>query len=353
MGGNAHMKKIGVLTGGGDCPGLNAAIRAVVRRANNFGYTVLGIKKGWRGMLELEATELLLESVSGILHKGGTILGSSRTNPYKSKKDTEMVKRNFANLGLDALVAIGGEDTLGVAAKLAEDGAPVVGVPKTIDYDLCGTEATIGFDTAVNIATEAIDRLHSTAESHDRVMVVEVMGRHAGWLAIRSGLAGGADLILIPEVPVKMSDIVMSIVKRHNRGKNFSICVVSEGAKVEFDDTGTGKEVVKTNEKDEFGHVMLGGIGLVLADRLRKATGFDARMTALGHVQRGGTPSAYDRYLATHLGIVAVDLIKQGKFGRMAAVVDGKIADTELKNVLGQVRLVPKREYEVAEVFFG
>ena len=263
------------------------------------------------------------------------------------------MRNHFANLGLDALVAIGGEDTLGVAAKLAQNGYPAVGVPKTIDYDLCGTEETIGFDTAVNTATEAIDRLHSTAESHDRIMVVEVMGRHAGWLAIRSGLAGGADFILIPEIPVKMSDIVMSIVKRHNRGKNYSICVVSEGAKVEFDDAGTDKEILKTNEKDEFGHVMLGGIGFVLADRLKKATGFDARTTALGHVQRGGTPTAYDRYLATHLGVLAVDLIEQGKFGRMAAVVNGKITDNALEDVLDNVRLVPREEYEIAEVFFG
>lgn len=347
------MKRIGVLTGGGDCPGLNAAIRAVVRKARQLDYEVLGLRRGWRGLLEKDFINLNLDTVSGILPKGGTILGTSRTNPYKSDADIATAHQNFRELGLKALVAIGGEDTLGVAAKLTQDGFPVVGIPKTIDRDIWGTDITIGFDTAVNIATDAIDRLHSTAESHDRVMIVEIMGRHAGWLAMRAGLAGGADLILIPEVPTTLAAITDTIVKRHKRGKNFSIVVVSEGAKVSYGEGGDQNEVLKSHETDEFGHVMLGGVANTLAAQLKKSTHFDTRVTTLGHVQRGGSPTAYDRFLASHFGVLSVELIDQGKFGRLAALVDGRFTDVDLTDVLGKLRLVPEREYQVAEVFFG
>jgi ATP-dependent phosphofructokinase / diphosphate-dependent phosphofructokinase len=348
------MKKIGVLTGGGDCPGLNAAIRAVVRKAKQLDYTVMGLRGGWKGLMQKDVFELNVDAVSGILPKGGTILGTSRTNPYKTPETAEIARKNFRDLGFDALVAIGGEDTLGAAAKLSKDGLPVIGVPKTIDADLFGTDATIGFDTAVGIATEAIDRLHSTAESHNRVMVVEVMGRHAGWLAIRSGMAGGADIILIPEVPVKISDVVKLILNRHNRGKNFSIVVVSEGAKVDFEKDDEDNDLVLRNKKvDDFGHVALGGIGERLAARIEKETDFDSRVTVLGHVQRGGTPTSYDRTLATFLGVKAVELIAAGKSGRLSALVDGKFTDVPLENVLGKLRLVPPEEYAVAQVFFG
>ncbi|MCL4233097.1 MAG: 6-phosphofructokinase [Deltaproteobacteria bacterium] len=347
------MKRIGVLTGGGDCPGLNAAIRAVFQKANSVGYKVYGIRKGWKGLLEKDLFELDRNAVSGILPKGGTILGTSRTNPFKTPETAEIAKKNFDDLGLDALVAIGGEDTLGAAAKLSQEGKPVIGVPKTIDADLWGTDATIGFDTAVGIATEAIDRLHSTAESHDRIMVVEIMGRHAGWLALRSGIAGGADIILIPEFPAKLSDVIRTIERRHQRGRNFSIIAVSEGAKIDFEEAREAKEVLKSGELDEFGHVALGGIGNALTAKLKAATGFDARMTALGHVQRGGTPTAFDRTLATYLGVHAVELIEKGQSARMSAYVDGKYTDIPLVDVLGKLRLVPEWEYQVAQVFFG
>ncbi len=346
------MERIGVLTGGGDCPGLNAAIRAVVRKAHQLNYEVVGLKRGWRGLQDNETVPLDLQAVSGILPRGGTILGSSRTNPYKSTSDTQRAQENFRQLGLKALVAIGGEDTLGVAAKLTQDGYPVVGVPKTIDADIWGTEVTIGFDTAVNIATDAIDRLHSTAESHDRIMIVEIMGRHAGWLALRSGLAGGADLILIPEVPTTMDAIRETMIKRHNRGKHFSIIVVSEGANVDFGDRNA-EDVLKNSELDEFGHVALGGVSNLLAANLKKTTEFDTRVTTLGHLQRGGSPSAFDRFIASHLGVLAVELVHGNRFGRLAAQVDGRFTDVDLTEVLGKLRLVPEREYQVAEVFFG
>lgn len=347
------MKKIGVLTGGGDCPGLNAAIRAVFQKADSLGYQVYGLRKGWKGLMEKDIFRLDRNEVSGILPKGGTILGTSRTNPFKNDDTSLIAQKNFDELGFDALVAIGGEDTLGAAAKLSQTGKPVIGVPKTIDADLWGTDATIGFDTAVNIATEAIDRLHSTAESHDRVMVVEIMGRHAGWLTLRSGIAGGADIILIPEVPTKLSEIIKTIEKRHQRGRNFSIIAVSEGAKVDFEEERGAQEILKNKEVDEFGHVALGGVGNALTVKLKAATGFDTRMTALGHVQRGGTPTAYDRTLATYLGVHAVELIAENQSGRMSAYVDGKYTDVPLVDVLGRLRLVPEWEYKVAQIFFG
>jgi len=346
------IKRVGILTGGGDCPGLNAAIRAVVRRLDKDGVKALGILGGWKGLMNMAAMELTLNSVSGILVKGGTIIGTSRTNPFKDKDGPEIVKRNFGNFNLDGLIAIGGEDTLGVAAKLFKEGMPIVGVPKTIDNDLWGTDITIGFDTAVTIATEAIDRLHTTAESHNRVIIVEVMGRHAGWIAVEAGLAGGADAILIPEVPFKVSDVANLILRRHNRGKNFSIIVVSEGAKIQTE-TGEPMEILRDTELDEFGHVQLGGIGEMLRVKLKEATGFTARVTILGYIQRGGEPTAFDRILATRLGVKGAEMVLSGKFGNMAAICDNKITSTPLSELLGKVRTVDLDLYKIAEVFFG
>ncbi|MDP8256699.1 MAG: ATP-dependent 6-phosphofructokinase [Candidatus Alcyoniella australis] len=343
--------RIGILTGGGDCPGLNAAIRAVVRKSKIYGWDCLGILSGWKGLMQLNARELDLRSVSGILPKGGTILGTSRTNPFKDEEGPKVVQKNIEHLHLDALVAIGGEDTLGVASKLHEMNVPVVGVPKTIDNDLMGTDVTIGFDTAVTVATEAIDRIHTTAESHNRVMIVEVMGRHAGWIALRAGMAGGADVTLIPEFPFKLSEVANLIIRRHNRGKNFSIVAVSEGAK--FDEADGEKLITQGASIDEFGHVTLGGIGEVLSRKLRDATGFDARVTNLGHTQRGGTPTAYDRNLATQYGVMAVEMIKQGQFGMMASRTNGHFTSVDLSIVREGIKEVPAELYEVARAFFG
>jgi ATP-dependent phosphofructokinase / diphosphate-dependent phosphofructokinase len=339
--------KVGVLTGGGDCPGLNPVIRAVVRTARQEGFETLGILNGWRGLVNNETKVLDLGSVSGILHRGGTILGSSRTNPYKDAGALEKLKANFKSLGLDALIAIGGEDTLGVAAKLYKDGFKVVGVPKTIDNDLSGTDFTFGFDTAVNIAMEAIDRLHSTAESHRRIMVVEVMGRHAGWIAIHSGIAGGADLILIPEVPIKMQEVIDVIKKRSDRGKNFSIIVVAEGAKFE------GKEATLEKKLDDFGHVRLGGIGEMLGKKIEEQTGFETRVTVLGHIQRGGSATAFDRMLGTRFGEKAVKLVKAGKYGEMVALKGNAIESTPIATAVGTLKTVDAAFYEMAKTFFG
>src|SRR3990167_6039227 len=306
------MKKLGILTGGGDCPGLNPVIRAVVRKAHLEGYEVLGMKNGWKGIIEGDAVPLDLRSVSGILPKGGTILGTSRTNPYKKEGDVQKVKDNFKKLGLEALIVVGGEDTLAVANKLVKDGLKAVGVPKTIDNDLSETDFTFGFDTAVNIVMEAIDRLHTTAESHHRIMVVEVMGRHAGWIAVYAGIAGGADVILIPEMPIDINEVVAILQNRKKRGRNFSIVVVAEGAKFKDDSL-----VIQEEKLDSFGHVRLGGIGQVLCDQIEKITGLETRVTVLGHIQRGGAPTAYDRVLGTRFGVGAVKLIEKKKFGRM------------------------------------
>jgi 6-phosphofructokinase 1 len=289
---------IGVLTGGGDCPGLNAVIRAVVKKGNQLGYDFTGIKDGWLGLIENTTVELTVRSVSGILPRGGTILGTSRTNPYKKDGDEALVLANIKKLGLDALICIGGDDTLGVAAKLYEKGINTIGVPKTIDNDLSGTDVTFGFDTAVNIVTEALDRLHSTTESHHRVMVVEVMGRHAGWIAVHGGIAGGADIILIPERPFLIDDIVNVVNKRREEGKTFSIVVIAEGAYPKE----TGAHVTKDKELDAFGNVKLGGVGELVAGEVEKQTGLETRYVVLGHLQRGGTPTAYDRVLATREG---------------------------------------------------
>lgn len=347
--------KIGILTGGGDCPGLNAVIRAVVRKSLQFGHQVYGIKQGWKGLLEKNFEELTLDSVSGILHVGGTILGSSRTNVYKIENGEKTALQNMKEMELDALVAIGGEDTLGIAAKLYKAGVNVVGVPKTIDNDLNATDYTFGFDTAVNIATEAIDRLHSTAASHDRVLVAEVMGRHAGWIALHSGIAGGADYILIPEVPFDINDIVKAIKSRHERGKKFSIICVAEGAKVKTDENTDkdGSFVLQSLKKDSFGHVMLGGIGQIIAEEIEKRTGFETRSVVLGHVQRGGSPTAFDRVLATRLGIFAAELVLNKDFGKMAALKGNQIVGVSLDEATGELKTVPPEFYEMAKTFFN
>ncbi len=345
--------KIGVLTGGGDCPGLNAVIRAVTRKSLGYGHKVLGFRNGWKGLIENTYDELTLDTVSGILPRGGTILGSSRTNVYKTENGVERVERTFKTAGLDALVAIGGEDTLGVANKLHKDGFNVVGVPKTIDNDLGATDFTFGFDTAVNIATEAIDRVHTTAESHNRVIVVEVMGRHAGWIAVYAGMAGGADVILIPEKPFKFDDVADVIKKRHARGKNFSIVVVSEGATLDQSGKDEADMVLSSDKVDSFGHVRLGGIGNLIAEEIEKRTGFETRATILGHIQRGGSPSAYDRVLGTRYGVFAADLVHNGDFGKMAALRGNQVVAVELQEAVAELRTVDLDLYDVASVFFG
>ncbi|MDD5129005.1 MAG: 6-phosphofructokinase [Candidatus Omnitrophica bacterium] len=343
------MARIGILTGGGDCPGLNPVIRAVVRKALLEGYEIVGVKNGWKGLVENDTMPLNLNTVSGILPKGGTILGTSRTNPYKTQGDVERVKDSFKKMGLDALVAVGGEDTLGVASKLVKDGLPnIVGVPKTIDNDLSATDYTFGFDTALNVATECIDRLHTTAESHHRIIVAEVMGRHAGWIAIEAGIAGGADVILIPEIPIDIDEVCEIIKKRHARGKTFSIVVVAEGA--QFKD---GDMVTQEQKLDAFGHVRLGGIGENLASLIEKRTGFETRVSVLGHIQRGGSPTAFDRVLGTRLGVKAVELIKNKKFGRMVALAGIKIIDVPLEDAVKALKTVDMELYDIAKVFFG
>ena len=338
--------RIGVLTGGGDCPGLNAVIRAVARRSWERGDEVVGVREGWKGMVDQLFQPLGPGEISGILPRGGTIIGTTRTNPYKVDGGIDRVKAAFEQL--DALVAIGGEDTLGVAARVFADfGAPVVGVPKTIDNDLAGTDYTFGFDTAVHICTEAIDRLHTTAESHNRVMVVEVMGRHTGWIAVMSGIAGGADVILIPEKPVDLEQVCEEIRRRHARGKNFSIVVVSEGCEL------PGAE--DKGEVDQFGHRLLAkrGVGERLGDEIASRTGFETRVTVLGHIQRGGSPTARDRILATRFGLKASDLVAEGAFGQMAALRGDDVIAVPLAEATAELKTVPDEWYAVARTFFG
>ncbi|MFA6078462.1 MAG: ATP-dependent 6-phosphofructokinase [Candidatus Omnitrophota bacterium] len=344
------METIGVLTGGGDCPGLNAVIRAVVRKALQNNVKVLGIKNGWKGLIDNDTIDLNMDSVSGILPKGGTILGTSRTNPYKNKPDVEKVIATYKKLGLSALIAIGGEDTLGVSNKLIKEnkGLNIVGCPKTIDNDLSGTDFTFGFDTAVNIATEAIDRLHSTAESHHRIMVVEVMGRHAGWIALHSGIASGADDILIPEVKIDLDEVCEILKKRHARGKGFSIVVVAEGAEFK-----AGQVVTKEEKLDSFGHVRLGGIGEILAEEIEKRTKFETRVTVLGHIQRGGTPTAFDRVIATRFGIKAMELVLAKKFGYMASLQGTEVKEVPIEVAVGTLKTVDMKFYDLAKTFFG
>jgi phosphofructokinase-like protein len=342
------MPKLGILTGGGDCPGLNAVIRAVARRSLERGYDVVGVREGWRGLVEGLLEPLGFREISGILPRGGTILGTSRTNPYKIEDGVKRVLDTYRREEFYALVAIGGEDTLGVGARLhAEHGLPVVGVPKTIDNDLSATDYTFGFDTAVWVATEAIDRLHTTAESHNRVMVVEVMGRHTGWIAVMSGIAGGADMILIPEQPVTVEEACEEIGSRHARGKDFSIVVVSEGYELE----GLPEET----EVDEFGHVRMSerGVGARLAREIEERTGYETRVSVLGHVQRGGSPTPRDRVLATRYGLKAADLAHEARFGRMAALHGDSIVDVSLEEATRELKRVPESWYDVASAFFG
>ena len=340
--------RVGILTGGGDCPGLNAVIRAVGRRVMVAGGEVVGVREGWKGLVEGLYEPLGPREISGLLPRGGTILGTTRTNPFKIEGGVDRVLENFGRSGLDGLVAIGGEDTLGVASRLhAEHEFPVVGVPKTIDNDLSATDYTFGFDTAVWIATEAIDRLHTTAESHNRVMVVEVMGRHTGWIAVLSGIAGGADMILIPEQPVSIEDACKELRHRHERGKDFSIVVVSEGYELEgVDDAG---------DVDQFGHVRLSerGVGAALAREIESRTGYETRVTVLGHTQRGGSPTPRDRVLATRYGLKAADLVAEKKFGRMAALHGDDIVDVPLAEATAELKTVPPDWWDVARAFFG
>ena len=342
--------RVGVLTGGGDCPGLNAAIRAIVRKGiDQYGHAIVGFRDGWRGPLENLHEELTIESTRGILPRGGTILGTSRTNPFKGEEGPERVRETMGALQLDGLIAIGGEDTLGAAARLnGEHAVPVLGVPKTIDNDLAATDMTFGFDTALQVATEASDRLHTTAESHHRVMVVEVMGRHAGWIALHSGLAGGGDVILIPERPFDIEEVCRLIKRRHARGRLFSIVVVAEGAI-----PAEGTMEVAEGEKDEFGHVRLGGIGHRLEREVEARTGFETRAVVLGHIQRGGTPTAFDRVLATRLGVAAIDAAHQGRWGTMPALRGTRIELVPLDEAVEKLRTVPPEDYEVAEPFLG
>jgi ATP-dependent phosphofructokinase / diphosphate-dependent phosphofructokinase len=346
--------RVGVLTGGGDCPGLNAVIRAVTRRSLDRGAEVLGVRAGWRGLVDGRFTPLGPREISGILPRGGTIVGTSRTNPYKTEDGVAKVLANFEAEGLDALVAIGGEDTLGVAARLYEEhGFPVVGVPKTIDNDLSGTDYTFGFDTAVFIATEAIDRLHTTAESHNRVMVVEVMGRHTGWIAVMSGIAGGADVILIPEQPLTVEACCDEIRSRHDRGKDFSIVVVSEGYELTYESGARQAVAGEARESDQFGHVRLGGVGDALAAEIEERTGYETRVTVLGHVQRGGSPTPHDRVLATRFGLHAADLVERGEWGAMAALRGDEIVSVPLAEAVAELKTVPPAWYDVARAFFG
>ena len=340
--------RVGVLTGGGDCPGLNAVIRAVVRKGiKDYGYEFIGFRDGWRGPLEGDTMPLDIESVRGILPRGGTILGSSRTNLMKIEGGVERVKDNMAGLGVDALVAIGGEDTLGVARQLHDRGVNVVGVPKTIDNDLNATDYTFGFDTAVNIAMEAIDRLHTTAESHHRALVVEVMGRHAGWIALHSGMAAGANVILIPENPFDIDEVVAHVESRF-RTQYAPIIVVAEGAHPK-----EGQLELATGETDSFGHVRLGGIGQTLADEIERRTGKEARSVVLGHVQRGGTPTAFDRVLATRLGVNAIAAVHDKAFGKMVGLQGTDIVRVDLAEATDTLKTVPIERYTEAEVFFG
>ena len=351
---NVAPMRIGVLTGGGDCPGLNAVIRALVRKGTpEYGYEFLGFRDGWRGPLEGDTVPLDIQAVRGILPRGGTILGSSRTNPLADsaasggRSGLERIRANLAGLGVDALVAIGGEDTLGVAATLYAEGVPVVGVPKTIDNDIGATDYTFGFDTAVNIAMEAIDRLHTTAESHHRALIIEVMGRHAGWIALHAGMAGGANVILIPERPFSLEQ-VCAYVEHRFQTRYAPLVVVAEGARPEEDELALSDQRL-----DAFGHVRLGGVGQLLANEIEKRTGKEARATVLGHIQRGGTPTAFDRVLATRFGVHAIEAVHDGAFGMMVALRGTQIIRAPIGEATRELKLVPPDRYAEAEVFFG
>lgn len=350
-------KHIGILTSGGDAPGLNAVIRAIVVKAIKHNrWQVTGIMEGWKGLLKDGKTRpIVLHEVSGILGLGGTILKTSRTNPVRKEGGIDQAKLSVKSLGLDGIISIGGEDTQGVASALFDNGIPIVGVPKTIDNDLMGTDYCFGFDTAVNTVVDAIDRVRTTTESHKRVMVVEVMGRHAGWIALQGGIAGGADAILIPERPTNIDELCALITRRHEGGKDWSIVVAAEGATLTKANGkgGEGNLVLQDSEKDEFGHVRLGGIGQVLAREIENRTGYETREVILGHVQRGGSPTAYDRYMCTRFGLHAVRLIEQGQFGRMVTFKNNQVTSIPLADVAGKTRTVPPELFEEAAYFFG
>src|SRR5438067_2032768 len=340
--------KIGILTGGGDCPGLNAVIRASVRKGIfHYNDEFVGFMEGWRGVLDDMTVPLDLQAVAGILPRGGTILRSSRTNPAKHQGGIDGCVETLDRYGIETLIAIGGDDTQSVALRLHEHAVKVVGVPKTIDNDLAGTDFCFGFDTAVSIATEAIDRLHTTAEAHNRVIVVEVMGRDSGWIAMYSGIAGGADVILIPERPVDIDDVTETLKQRHHRGRYFSIVVVAEGASLRAEHHELA--VTSAPGKDEFGHVRLGGIGNVLAREIEQRTGFETRAVVLGHIQRGGSPTAFDRVLATRYGVGAIEMVHRGEFGRMVSLRGNKIVSVPLKDSVGRTRTVDDDLINVAQ----
>lgn len=337
--------RIGILNGGGDCAGLNAVTRAVVRKSNELGYDVIGIKHGWAGLLNLSTVPLTWTDVSDIIKVGGTILHTTRTNPFSRKNGAETVLANAKELGLDAVIAVGGEDTLSVAAKLAPMGLKVVGVPKTIDNDIIGTDVTFGFDSAVNVTVDAIDRIQTTGESHDRIMIVEVMGRHAGWIAAYAGIASGANLVLVPEQPFDLEEVSAFLKKRHESGATASVVVVGEGCSLKGSSPGDPTKV------DEFGHVRLGGIGDLLAKEIERRTGIETRAVVLGHVVRGGAPSAYDRVLATRLGVAAVEAVKSGEFGVMVCLQGNEISKAPLTDILGKMKRLDKDTLSLAEEF--
>ena len=341
--------KIGVLTSGGDCPGLNAVIRAIVRKADQFGFETIGIINGWKGIFDQSYKTLNLQNIAGIINRGGTILGTSRFSPFQEKDGKNTLLHKISREGFDAIISIGGEGSMHIAQLAHEAGINVVGVPKTIDNDISGTDYTFGFDTAVEIATEAIDRLHTTAESHHRIMILEVMGRHAGWIALYSGIAGGADVVIIPEKKTKISEVVDVLKSRYKRGKLFSIVVIAEGA--DFIEKELKKK--RTNKQlDDFGRTRLGGISQILAEEIEKRTGFETRATILGYIQRGGVPSAFDRVLGTRLGVYSAQMVKDRKFGRMAALQSNKITDIPIKEAIGKLKTVDLEIYKVAQVFF-
>ncbi len=341
--------RVGILTGGGDCPGLNAVIRAVVRKGEvRHGDTFVGFRDGWKGVVEGLTMPLDVQACRGILPRGGTILGSSRTNPYKLDGGPQRCKETLEQLGVDALIVIGGEDTLGVADRLHGEGVHVVGVPKTIDNDLSATEVTFGFHTAVQICVDAIDRLHTTAESHDRVIVCEVMGRHAGWIATYAGIAGGAAEVLVPEEPFDIEVICENLKRRHAKGHWASVVVVAEGATPK-----EGTLSLVSGEVDAFGHARLGGIGNLLAEAIERGTGFETRATILGHIQRGGTPTAFDRVLATRFGVAAIDCVHDGDYGKMVALDSGRIVRVPLEAAVAELKTVDPELVAVAEVFYG
>ncbi|MBN1755976.1 6-phosphofructokinase [bacterium] len=345
-------KKVGILTGGGDCPGLNSVIRAAVWKGiTEHGFEMIGILEGWKGLLENLTANLTVEDVSPLWNQGGTILKTSRTNPYKMQDGADKCLNNFSKLGLHALIAIGGDDTLSVAHKLFQAKLNIVGVPKTIDNDVPATDYTFGFDTAVNIATEALDRCHTTAASHKRVLVVELMGRHAGWITLHAGIAGGADLIIVPEKPFDIEEVCNRLIKLKESGKDHALVAVAEGAKLAVKEDKDGTFVLKNLERDPFGHVKLGGIAKVLADEIEGRTGMETRSVSLGHIQRGGNPTAFDRVLGTRFGLAAIDLIARKDFGKITALRGNEIVAVELEKAVGSTKTIPDNMMPLTEFF--